>query len=77
MTMTVALGTSTPTSMTVVETRICVSFLRKLSMTASFSSLERRPWRRPSFSLGKTSLERRLYSSIAALSSSFDSSITG
>ena len=29
------------------------------------------------FSLGKTSLERRSYSSIAAFSSSFDSSITG
>jgi len=55
MTMTVALGTSTPTSTTVVATRIWASFLRKRCMTSSFSSLERRPCKRPSFSLGKTS----------------------
>ncbi len=36
MTITVALGTSTPTSMTVVETRMCTSPRRNASITALF-----------------------------------------
>ena len=35
--MTVALGTSTPTSMTVVATSTCVSLSRNRPMTASLS----------------------------------------
>src|SRR5579883_3263267 len=54
MTMTVALGTSTPTSMTVVETRIWSSLARNRCMTPSFSSLDMRPWSRPSFRPGNT-----------------------
>ena len=41
--MTVALGTSTPTSMTVVATSTCVSFARKRAMTSSFSAAFMRP----------------------------------
>src|SRR5579871_245659 len=77
MTMTLALGTSTPTSTTVVATRICISLSRNLIMTISFSSLERRPCSKPSFNFGKTCLESFSYSSMAAFSSSFDSSMTG
>ena len=44
MTITVASGTSTPTSSTVVETSICTSPRRNASMTASFSWFGMRPW---------------------------------
>src|ERR1700687_2827736 len=73
----VGVGTITATSTTVVATRICTSFFRKRCITSSFSSLESRPCRSPTRSFGKTSFESRSYSSIAALSSSLDSSITG
>ena len=51
--------------------------LAELLHHRSFSSLERRPCSRPSFSLGKTSCDSRSNSSMAAFNSSFDSSITG
>ncbi len=46
--MTVALGTSTPTSMTVVHTSTSISPARNAAITASFSSLDSRPCIRPS-----------------------------
>ena len=47
MTITVAFGTSTPTSITVVETSTCTSFFWKAFMTLSFSSLFKRPCNNP------------------------------
>ena len=49
-TMTVALGTSTPTSMTVVATRTSVRPARKRAIVASFSLGVTRPWSRPTSS---------------------------
>ena len=45
--ISVALGTSTPTSTSDVETNTCVSPQRKRSIAASFSSLVMRPWISP------------------------------
>ncbi len=47
MTITVALGTSTPTSITVVATNTSRRPGRKVSMTASFSTAGIRPWSSP------------------------------
>ncbi|MNL53293.1 hypothetical protein D3C87_1765270 [compost metagenome] len=47
ITMTEALGTSTPTSMTVVATRMSSSWSRKARITASFSSEAIWPCKRP------------------------------
>ena len=47
MVISVALGTSTPTSMTDVHTSAWISPQRKRSMTASFSAGVMRPWIRP------------------------------
>ena len=58
MIMIVASGTSTPTSMTVVETRICASPVRKRRIAASFSSDFMRPWMRSTVSSGNTSEAR-------------------
>ena len=44
--MIVALGTSTPTSITVVATSTCVSPPLKAAITASFSAALRRPCNR-------------------------------
>ena len=43
ITMTVAFGTSTPTSITVVETNTSISLLAKARIVASFSSADSRP----------------------------------
>jgi hypothetical protein len=45
--MTVAFGTSTPTSITVVATSTSTSPARKAAITASFSFAGTRPWSRP------------------------------
>ncbi|CAB5031073.1 unannotated protein [freshwater metagenome] len=43
MTMTVALGTSTPTSITVVDINTSISPAENADMVESFTSLESRP----------------------------------
>ena len=53
-----ALGTSTPTSTTVVETNISVAPEAKRSMTASFSAGFILPWRNLIQAEGKTSFKR-------------------
>ena len=65
MTMTVALGISTPTSMTVVATRTSISPLRKAAMAASLSLPGICPWSRPQRNPCRTSPERRSNSSVA------------
>jgi hypothetical protein len=52
--MTVALGTSTPTSTTVVATRRSISPSAKACITASLSFPFMRPWSSPTRSPGKT-----------------------
>ena len=47
MTITVALGTSTPTSMTVVATSTSISCARNSSITRRFCSFESLPWSTP------------------------------
>ena len=56
--MTVALGTSTPTSTTVVETRTSVAPSRKAAMASSFSPAPMRPWRSPTARPGRTEAAR-------------------
>ena len=76
--MIVAFGTSTPTSMTEVETRICSFLFLKSSITASFSFGFIRPWRRPILRSGKIFSTKFLCSSVAALPEIFsDSSMSG
>ena len=74
--MIVASGTSTPTSITVVETRIARSPARKASIAASFSAALMRPWisptRRP-----KTFFSAAKRSWAAAASTFSDSSTSG
>ena len=55
MTMRLALGTSTPTSTTVVATSTWVSPLEKADMAASFSRGFIFPWSSPTRRSGKTS----------------------
>ena len=57
--ITVALGTSTPTSTTVVETSTCVTPERKSAMASSFSAADMRPVTMPTESSGNTRLRRR------------------
>ena len=52
--ITLAFGTSTPTSMTVVATRICVSLAANRVITSSFSAVFRRPCSRPTRKPTKT-----------------------
>ena len=74
--MIVASGTSTPTSITVVETRMAMSPARKRSITASFSAGFMRPWTRPTRApkRGDRSAKR---SSAAARSIFSDSATSG
>ena len=53
ITMMTALGTSTPTSTTVVETRSWVSPREKEAITCSFSAGFIRPWSTPTEAWGK------------------------
>ncbi len=55
MIMMLALGTSTPTSMTVVATSICVSPSLNARIAASFSAGFMRPWTRPTRNSGSVS----------------------
>src|SRR3989442_698287 len=76
--MIMAFGTSTPTSITVVETRMSSSPFWKRRITVSFKSGSRRPCRRPTRRSGKMRPLSSLYILIAALSSvSSFSSMTG
>ena len=69
-TMTVALGTSTPTSITVVATRTLVPPSRKRAMVASFSAAGSRPWSSPSESPDSSSASSRAWVSSAEATSS-------
>ena len=65
MSMTVALGTSTPTSITVVDTKTSRSPFRKEVITFSFSLDGICPCSSPRRRSGHTSVRRRSYSSVA------------
>ena len=67
--MTVALGTSTPTSMTVVATSTSSRRSRKAAITASFSFEGSWPWSSPSRRPASSSACRRSNSAVAALAS--------
>ena len=54
--MRAALGTSTPTSMTVVDTSTWVSPAAKAAITASFSRGFIFPWRKSTLRSGNTSV---------------------
>ena len=76
--MTVALGTSMPTSTTLVETRMSASPRRKAAMISSFSLGFMRPCSSASLRSGKISACRRSCSAVAALASILsDSSTSG
>ena len=78
MSMTEALGTSMPTSMTVVETRTWISPALNRRMIASLSSNDSRPCRSPTTRSGNTSACSVRAMSVAALRSiSSDSSMSG
>ncbi len=66
-TMTVASGTSTPTSMTVVATRTWISPLRKRSMTPSLSDAFNWPCNSPRRRPASTVDSSRARSSVADL----------
>ena len=59
ITMTVAFGTSTPTSMTVVETSTWISPREKAPIASSFSALFIRPWSRPTRTPGRAAAHSR------------------
>ena len=63
MSMITALGTSTPTSTTVVDTNSFVSPREKAFMTASFSWAFSFPWSTPTGVPGKDRRTRAAYSS--------------
>ena len=76
--MTVALGTSTPTSMTVVATSTSSRPARNWCMVASLSADPRRPCSRPSRSPSSSPAANSANVSSAERTSSFsDSSISG
>ena len=52
MTIRLAFGTSTPTSITVVATSTCSSPAANAAIVEDFSSAIRRPWTRPTFKPG-------------------------
>jgi hypothetical protein len=70
------IGTSTPTSITVVATRTAIRPVAKASITASFSGPFIRPWTTPTLS-PKRSCRRRARSSAAARSEASLSSTNG
>ena len=76
MIMTVASGTSTPTSTTVVETRIGFASGANSARTADLSAGGMRPWRIPIPTRGSTAAIRSAVSRVAATSRS-RSSIAG
>ena len=77
-TIAVALGTSTPTSITVVATSTSISPLRNASKIAAFSGEGRRPCSNASRSPFSSSARSRSNVSVADATSSFsDSSMSG
>ncbi len=76
MTITVASGTSTPTSTTVVATRSEVTPALKSSMARSFSSVPSLPWMRPT-PWSDSSSDSWPYRSVAAARSESLSSMSG
>ena len=58
VTISVALGMSIPTSITVVATRMSISPAAKPVITRSFSSPGSLPWSKPTLSWGKTRVRR-------------------
>ena len=69
-TITVAFGTSTPTSITVVAMSTWSSPARKRPITASFSADGSRPWSRPRRSPDSSAASRRAKVSSAEATSS-------
>ncbi len=65
MTMSVALGTSTPTSMTVVATKSWIPPSLKRRMVESFAAGGIRPWTRPTASSGNAAASAAAVSSAA------------
>ena len=74
--MTAALGTSTPTSMTVVDTRMSVSRAAKAAITASFSFGFILPWTWATRRSGNTSCWSFAAYSVTAFRSSPPSSLS-
>ena len=77
MTITLALGTSTPTSMTVVATSTCICPPLNSDITAAFSAGAMRPWSRPTIFPGSASPSSAWVSVAFLRSSASDSSISG
>ena len=77
ITMSVALGTSTPTSITVVATRSWITFALKAAITCAFSTGFRRPWTRPTARSGKVALMVSKVSIAVFSCSASDSSMSG
>ncbi len=77
MTIRVALGTSTPTSITVVATSSWILPALKASIAASLAALGMRPCTSPTRSPGSAALRVAAVSSAACARSSSDSSMSG
>ena len=77
MTIRLALGTSTPTSITVVATSTLSSPLTKASMVADLTSFLSRPWTSPTGSSGSAAESISKVSSAVFSCSASDSSISG
>ncbi len=77
MTITVALETSMPTSITVVATRTWISPARNRRMVSSRSSALSRPWTRPTSRSGHRAANDCAIVVAARRSARSDSSITG
>ena len=74
--MTVALGTSTPTSITVVATSTWIPPEEKSAITFSFSALFMRPWSSPTRVPGSAARHSSAIPVAARTSSSFSDSAT-
>ena len=77
ITMSVAFGTSTPTSITVVATSSWIRPLLNASIAESRAAAGMRPCTSPTFTSGSASARRAAVSSAACARSSSDSSISG
>ena len=76
--MTVAFGTSMPTSITVVATSTSIAPAAKAAIVRSRSAIAIRPWTRPTRASGNTRARSSASISVAAFRSSFsDSSTSG
>ena len=76
MTITVASGTSTPTSMTVVATSTCTSPVRNRPIASSRAAGGIWPWIRPTRSSASSPAASRSYSSVADFASTLTESLT-